>query len=301
MAAADQGQRLDKFLAAHSGRSRGVCRQAIGDGGVWLRGERVRRLSRTVAQGEVYELVLAARPQTATRDPTILYEDRWLLALDKPAGLPSQGTLDSETQSALGFASRHVGAEVFSVHRLDAGTSGVLVVAKGKGAASQLASAFREGLPRKVYLAFATGSLAAERLSLNAPLKESPTPGRMQVAKSGGLAAQTDCALLARAGQTLLVAARPRTGRTHQIRVHLAHAGAPLLGDRRYRGAPAASLPDGRLFPARRPMLHAALLELPHPEDGRPLRLAASLPHDFEELAFELGWTERLTPSPDWP
>ncbi len=295
------GERLDKFLAARSGLSRGLCREAIGAGGVWLRGVRVRRLSRPVAAGEFYELHLSSRDEAAAAAPRILYEDDWLLALDKPAGMPSQGTLQSDASSALAWAARETHRELFSIHRLDAGTSGILVVAKGRAAASSLGQAFREGKPHKVYLAVASGGLPTDRGTVEAPIAPSPTPGRMRVSE-GGVPARTDWSVLARADALALVAVRPLTGRTHQIRVHFAHLGAPLVGDRRYRGPSAALLPDGRSLPVQRPLLHAALLELPHPDDGHALRLEAPPPVDFVEVAAQMGWGEELLrPSPRWP
>jgi 23S rRNA pseudouridine1911/1915/1917 synthase len=123
-------------------------------------------------------------------------------------------------------------------------------------------------------------------------LRRSPTPGRWQVATSGGLPSLTDYELLAASGATLLIAAQPKTGRTHQVRVHLAHAGAPLLGDRRYRGAPSVQLPAGGSFVAQRPMLHASKIQLAHPGTGAPLEIVAPLPADFRELVTAFGWPD---------
>ncbi len=282
--------RLDKFLAARSGLSRGACRRALTDGGVWAKGKRVTRLSRLVAAGETFAMAVEARAAVAL-EPSILFEDDWLLALDKPAGLPSQGTLSSAEGNAIAWAGRHTGRPVFSVHRTDSGTSGVLIVAKGQAAATALAAAFREGTVSKRYLAIGSGRLPAKAGIIDAPLRRSPTPGRWQVAASG-LAARTDYELLASSGSTLFVAAEPRTGRTHQIRVHLAHAGAPLLGDRRYRGPSSVQLPSGGAFVPQRPMLHASRLRVAHPGTQEPLEIKAPLPADFRELTAAFGWPD---------
>jgi len=257
---------------------------------VWVRGKRVTRLSRLVAAGETFSMAVEAKAADLA-DPTILFEDEWLLALDKPAGLPSQGTLASAEANAIAWAQRHVGREVFSVHRLDAGTTGVMIVAKGPGAATTLAAAFREGTVAKRYLAIGSGRLASSG-SIDAPLRRSPTPGRWQVAASGGLPARTDYELLGSAGSTLFISAEPQTGRTHQIRVHFAHAGAPLLGDRRYRGPTSVQLPAGGSFVAQRAMLHASRLRVAHPGTGAPLEIVAPLPADFRELVSAFGWPD---------
>lgn len=168
----------------------------------------------------------------------------------------------------------------------------MLIVAKGQASATQLAAAFREGTVAKRYLAVGSGRLPAKAGSIEAPLRRSPTPGRWQVATSGGLPARTDYELLASSGPTLFIATEPKTGRTHQIRVHLAHAGAPLLGDRRYRGPTSVQLPAGGSFVAQRPMLHASRLRVAHPGSGQPLEIVAPLPADFRELTTAFGWPD---------
>jgi RluA family pseudouridine synthase len=241
--------------------------------------------------GETFSMAVEARP-SETPDARVLFEDEWLVALDKPAGLPSQGTLSSAEGNAVAWAERHVGRPVFSVHRLDAGTSGVLLIAKSQAAATRLAAAFKDSLVAKRYLCVGSGRLASPVGSIEAPLRRSPTPGRWQVAAEGGLPSRTDFELLASSGSTLLVAAEPKTGRTHQIRVHLAHAGAPLLGDRRYRGPSSVQLPGGGAFVAEHPMLHASRIRLAHPGTGAPLEVLAPLPTDFRELIAAFGWPE---------
>jgi len=259
---------------------------------VWLAGHRILRLSRPVVAGETFSLVVESKPPAVTAEPRVLHEDRWLLALDKPAGLPTQGTLASAGANAIAWAERRAGKRLFSVHRLDAGTTGVLVVAKSGEAATALAAAFREGRVEKRYLAVAAGSLPAARGTIDAPLARSPTPGRWQVARGGqGLPARTDYEVLGSKGGAILVEARPRTGRTHQIRLHLAHAGAPIVGDGRYRGQATLPLPGGGAFVATRPLLHAGRLDLPHPADGKLLRLEAPPPADFAEVLSAFGWT----------
>ena len=127
---ADAGTRLDKFLAARSGLSRLLCRRAIEEGAVWEGRQRLRRLSMPVVAGQVIELNRDTAPEEALPVLRILLEDASLVAVDKPAGVPSQGTLTSDRRDALAIASRQTGRELRTVHRLDAGTSGVLLLAK---------------------------------------------------------------------------------------------------------------------------------------------------------------------------
>jgi 23S rRNA pseudouridine1911/1915/1917 synthase len=287
----DAGSRLDKFLAARSGLSRGACRRILAEGGVWLEGRRITRLSRPVRAGERLELFASAAEQGHSPEPAVLFEDASLLALDKPPHLPTQGTLTSDRANALAWARRHTRREVFSVHRLDLGTSGVLLVAKTRESAAALGSQLRRGQVEKRYLALAFGRLPSEAGIIEIPLRKGATPGRYEVARSGpGWPARTDYRVLAARGDLLLVEARPKTGRTHQIRVHLSHLGAPLLGDRRYRGPPSVEQPSGGAFVAGRPMLHAAEIRFEHPVSGGSLRIEAPLPEDFRRALkdFEL-------------
>ncbi len=293
---ADAGLRLDKFLAARSGLSRTACRKTIGEGGVFLGRRRATRLSRPVAAGETYVLVFAARP-TLAAEPRVLYEDDGLLAVDKPAGLPTEGTLWSARATALAWAERHAGAPVFSVHRLDAVTSGVLVIAKTHAAARRMAESFRVGAAVKTYLAavaLGAAGLPGADGSIDGRLARAATPGRFEVVRQGGVPATTDWRTLAQGPGAALLAVRPRTGRTHQIRVHLAHLGAPILGDIRYGGPRVLALPAWGNLPLARPLLHASRIELPHPEGGRILQVQAPLPADFVELMRVFGWSPSL-------
>jgi 23S rRNA pseudouridine1911/1915/1917 synthase len=257
---------------------------------VWLAGRRITRLSREVRLGEQVELFAPAAEQGSLPEPTVLYEDAALLALDKPPLLPTQGTLASERGNALAWARAHTRREVFSVHRLDLGTSGVLLVAKTPEAASALGAQLREGQVEKRYRALAFGRLPSEAGSIELPLRKGATPGRYEVAPAGtGWPSRTDYRVLAARGDLLYVEARPRTGRTHQIRVHLSHLGAPLLGDRRYRGPSSVAQPSGGAFTAARAMLHAAEIRFAHPVSGTSLLLEAPLPDDFRQALRDLG------------
>ncbi len=171
------------------------------------------------------------------------------------------------------------------VHRLDRETSGVTVFARTAEAARSLAEAFRAGGPRKTYLALCVRAPTPREGRTDAPLGPDPLRKGMRKVDPRGDAAATLYRTLAIApyGEAL-VEARPETGRTHQIRVHLSHLGAPLLGDPRYGG-------PRRVGELRVPrvMLHARRLELSHPVTGAPLAFEAPVPEDFAAVARQLG------------
>jgi tRNA pseudouridine32 synthase/23S rRNA pseudouridine746 synthase len=217
----------------------------------------------------------------------VLHEDAHLLAVDKPAGrlvIPGRGggerSLREELEAAHG--------RLWVVHRLDRGTSGVLLFARTADAHRALNLAFDRGEPAKRYLALVRGTPPAERrvdLAI-APARR----GRMRPARAGdprGKPSATVIRLLeafpARAwagGALALVEALPETGRTHQIRVHLAAEGWPLAVDPDYSDDAPLRGPDAAILLARTP-LHAARLAVRHPADGRPLVLEAPLPADL--------------------
>ncbi len=217
----------------------------------------------------------------------ILLEDPHLLAVDKPAGrlvIPGRGTDERSLREELEAAH----GRLWVVHRLDRGTSGVLVFARTAEAHRTLNLAFDRGEPKKRYLALVRGAPPAET-RIDVALAPSRR-GRMRPARPGdprGKRSATVVRLLeafpprAFAGGALaLVAALPETGRTHQIRVHLAAAGFPLAVDPDYGEASPLRGPGGDVLLARTP-LHAARLELRHPATGAVLAIDAPLPEDL--------------------
>jgi tRNA pseudouridine32 synthase/23S rRNA pseudouridine746 synthase len=231
-----------------------------------------------------------ARGSPGTPEPgglAVLHEDAHLVAVDKPAGrlvIPGRGeperTLREDAEDRYG--------RIWVVHRLDRGTSGVLVLARTAEAHRTLNLAFDRQEVSKRYLALVRG---APELEMRVEVAIAPARrGRMRPARPGdgrGKAAATYFRLIetfaARGGLPVLslVEAWPETGRTHQIRVHLAHAGFPLAVDPDY-GDPGPLLDgEGRTLLERTP-LHAARLELAHPATGRPLVIVAPLPADLE-------------------
>jgi 23S rRNA pseudouridine1911/1915/1917 synthase len=287
VAPADEGERIDRFIAARGAISRGEARRALDAGGVFLDGRRCKVAGKPVRAGYTIHVNIeeggrapdAVEPLGRER---LLYEDQHLVAIDKPSGVPAQATLTSDRGTLPELAAALLGGPVSLVHRLDRETSGVTVLARTPEATYALAEAFRAGIPDKTYLALCARPPSPREGRLDVAIGRDPRRKGLRLVSPGGDAAATRYRTLA-VGHAALVEARPETGRTHQVRVHLAHLGAPLLGDPKYGGPRMVGA-----IPVLRVMLHAARLELPHPVTGAPLRLEAPVPEDFAELAASL-------------
>lgn len=220
----------------------------------------------------------------------VVHEDAHLIAFNKPSGLSSQGgRIQAHTLDDLLWAfARSNGKRPELVHRLDRDTSGVIVAAKTKPAAGFLGKALQAKRLHKTYLALIAAAPEPESGTIDAPLRreEIGRESYMRVVGADAPGAQASVSLyrtLAAGDQAALVELSPRTGRMHQLRVHMAHIGRPLAGDVRYGGA--LTLGDRA---APRLMLHAAALDLPHPEGGR-ITVKAPVPADFADLARAAG------------
>ena len=271
--AEDAALRLDQLIAQRTGLSRRQAREALRLGGVQVARKRVKVAGRLVVPGtEVRVAVDDALGQAPDMQIPVVYEDPWLLAVDKPAGLPTQGTWATDRHDLLALLkAQRPDLRLFLHHRLDQGTSGLLVFSTSPKANAGLTRAFEGRTVRKSYLARCSVAVAACEVEL--PL------GRVRHAVPGRFACEGDL-MDPRPAHTSLrpatpeegeglapgfwIIARPHTGRTHQIRVHLASLGAPILGDALYGGEPSDQL-----------WLHAWKLELPHPVTGEPLALVA--------------------------
>ena len=220
---------------------------------------------------------------------TVLYEDDDAVAVVKPPGLLTHPTEAKEKETLLSRVSayvqrRHGGGKrtyVSVVHRLDKETSGILVFARSRRGLVELQAQLRAHTMERRYLAVVEGNLAGETGSFDQDLVEDRGDRRRGVAKPGekGVRAVTDWKVVERFGIATLVEASLRTGRTHQIRVHFAHAGHPLVGDPVYRDPRRPAFP----VPFRRQALHAGRLGWVTP-DGKKVHLEAEPPPDFQEL-----------------
>ncbi|MEN8182591.1 MAG: RluA family pseudouridine synthase [Myxococcota bacterium] len=292
----DAGERLDRLLASLAGVSRAQVRRWIDQQRVCVDG-RSGRASQRVRAGETIE---AEPPQPVRADVlaeaiplAILHEDEDVIVIDKPAGLvvhPAPG----HPRGTLVNALLHHCTDLAGiggvlrpgiVHRLDRGTSGVLVAAKHDAAHAALAEQFRSHVVERVYTALVRGVPGAEAGEIDRPIGRHPRDRkRMSVRTRAGREAHTHWSIRRRfpASGIAWLEVRPRTGRTHQIRVHLASVGLPVLGDPIYGKARRAR--EG----LTRPALHARVLGFDHPRSGDRVRFEASLPADLDAILSKL-------------
>ncbi len=279
----DNGCRLDLFLA---GRLREVSRKAIKralDGGrVFVDGRVQHRANYPIRGDERILLTFEGESVAETKpDLTILYRQEGLLAINKPSGLPSHPTVAGRV-NALDLVREKLaeeeGGDPILLHRLDRDTTGVLLFALNAEANRALARQFAEHQIEKTYLALVAG-IPPEVFSVRNYLKAG-VRGRTIAVTSGGQKAETHFRTLARGADFALVEARPKTGRTHQVRVHLAGLGHPLLGDGLY-GGPERLQIKGAFFHLRRYLLHASCLVFFSPSSRRILTIHAPVPDDF--------------------
>ena len=238
-------------------------------------------------------------PSPAEFDYPILYEDEWMLVIDKPAGAvvhPAAGNRDGTIVNALVGRYPHwletfgAGTRPGIVHRLDKDTSGCLVVAKTPEAQFKLSTAFAERRTAKTYLALVRGVPVKPSGELTGMIGRHPVNRqKMALVERGGKPAVTRYRLLGSGtyhhAPVSLMAVKILTGRTHQIRVHMASLGHPVLGDELYGGV------RGVESPPPRQLLHAWRLVLPHPGDGRLMTFVSPLPEDMRSALAEAGLT----------
>jgi RluA family pseudouridine synthase len=250
------------------------------------------RPSRSLLAGDILFYVPSGRPEPkVSRGYRTLYDDPWLLAVHKPANLPvhPSGRYFRNTLLCLLAADRGEdldGTDLRIVHRLDRETSGLILFAKGRASASALSQQFENREVRKDYLAIVHGRPDSHRFLVDAPIGkdlDSPVRKAMTVTKDGR-PARTGIRVLREGPEHALVAARPHTGRLHQIRVHLRHVGHPVVGDKVYGLDPGLFIrfAAGTLTPEdrgkllwHRQALHAWKIAFRHPHDGRDLLLRA--------------------------
>jgi 23S rRNA pseudouridine1911/1915/1917 synthase len=280
------GERLDLFIARNlAGVSRKAVKKALDGGQVFVDGRTERRAGQLLQGSETVTVTLdLPEPVPPAPELSILYRDEQLLAVDKPAGLPAHPTVAGRV-NALSLVSellQGVGEGVpILLHRLDADTTGVLLFALTDAANRELSRQFAEREVEKVYLALVAG-VPPDSFCVKNFLKPG-VRGRTVAVPSGGQPAETAFCVLRRGEGVALVEARPKTGRTHQIRAHLAGEGFPLLGDSLY-GGPLLIEPGGDRLPIRRHLLHAFRLSFSHPATGKETTIEAPLPADFKAV-----------------
>jgi 23S rRNA pseudouridine1911/1915/1917 synthase len=300
----DAAERLDSYLANRiETLSRSRIAQLLADGMITLNG-RVPRKSERPAAGDVIVVTLpAAEPAGVEAEPIplrIVHEDEAIAVVDKPAGLvvhPApghrSGTLVNALLHHLSDLSGIGGVlRPGIVHRLDKDTSGLLLVAKSDAAHRRLSDALRRREVQRIYLAAAWGHLPADELEVDAPIARSTTQRTRMAVLPDGRPARTRFRRLARWRAADLLRAELATGRTHQIRVHLAHGGHPVVGDATYgphalRGISGPDRGWALAFAKRVPrqFLHAAELVFRHPQSGATLHFESPLPDDLAAAA----------------
>jgi 23S rRNA pseudouridine1911/1915/1917 synthase len=285
--------RLDRFLTdLRPGISRSEIQRQIGEGRVTISGEPARRPARRVRVGDriVWEIPDAVGLSPAAIPLSVLFEDDALVAVDKPIGLvvhPGAGTAETTLVEGLLLTRALPESDDPSrpgiVHRLDKGTSGVIVVAKSAQALASLQDQFARRTVSKTYLAVVAGVLEEDEGIIDAPVGRDPArPSRMAIVPTGR-PARTEFHVLDRRGGRTLLQAHPHTGRTHQIRTHFQYIKHPVVGDDTYGGPP-----------AERMLLHAWRLTLRHPSTGQELRLEAPVPPAFPDFPYDsLPWRRR--------
>jgi 23S rRNA pseudouridine1911/1915/1917 synthase len=318
-AGADAGDRLDRLLAARiADLSRSRIKSLILAGEVAIGGSTIRDPGHRVNAGDAITIAIPAlepaAPQAEHMPLAVVYEDDAIIVIDKPKGLVVHPAAGHWTGTLVNALIAHCGESLSGiggvrrpgiVHRLDKDTTGLMVVAKTDRAHQALAAQFadhgRTGPLRRGYLAFAWGAPDRPRGAIDKPIGRHPRTRDKMAVRPDGREAVTHWEVLERypgadgTPVASLLACRLETGRTHQIRVHLAHIGHPLLGDSAYGGGfktKAARLPPAAadaLAALGRQALHAYLLAIAHPITGQPLEFRSELPADLARLRHGLG------------
>jgi 23S rRNA pseudouridine1911/1915/1917 synthase len=286
------GERLDRIVAVLGAVSRSVARGLVDAGEVSVDGERGWAAARIAAGRTVEASVPEQEAEPAGADIAfgVVVEDASFVVVDKPAGLVVHPGAGHRGDTLLnGLIARYPELKAVGpdhrwgiVHRLDRGTSGLLVVARTAAAHAGLVEALRRRLVERRYLALANGVLEADTGTIDAPLgRDAQRPTRMAL-DPRGRAARTHYRVAATWSGYTLAAVRLETGRTHQIRVHFSSIGAPLVGDATY-GAAGGVADPGRVW------LHATELRFPHPIEDRTVVARSPLPADLVASLERLG------------
>ncbi len=290
----EDGKRLDVFIAARCpGLSRSQARRLIEEGLATVNGRRARP-SYALRPADVVDVRVRASESTAPQPEAIplriIYEDSDILVVDKPAGVavhPGPGQARHTLVNALlarypDLAGTGEALRPGVVHRLDKDTSGLLLVARNERAHADLSRQLKERLVEKRYLALVTGRLEPAEGVIEGDIGRDPRNRKRMAIVEGGRPSRTAYTVRERLDGFTLVEVAPSTGRTHQIRVHLAGVGHPIVGDALYGRR---STLVGRQF------LHAWRIAFRHPADGRPMAFESPLPADLAEALRVIGAT----------
>jgi 23S rRNA pseudouridine1911/1915/1917 synthase len=301
------GTRLDRFLAASlDGLSRSRLKALIEEGQVSCAGETITEPSYRVKQGQTFAIIVPdakpAAPEPQAMALNVLYEDEDLIVIDKPAGLVVHPAPGNQSGTLVNALLAHCGDSLSGiggvkrpgiVHRLDKDTSGLIIAAKNDRAHESLSAQFGTRTVERAYLALVWGIPRPGNGDIEGNIGRSARDRKkMAVRRTGGKAALTHYKVIRRFGTVAsLVECRLATGRTHQIRVHLAHMGHPVMGDAQYGGGltaarrrAAGQLASDFVTGLKRQALHAKSLGFKHPASGEFHRYESDLPLELRDL-----------------
>lgn len=291
--AEDAGTRADVFLAAKLGVSRSNMQKLLEDGRV-KRGEKIIKANYKVRAGEMFVVdipepePIEAVPENIPLD--IIYEDDDVAVLNKARGMvvhPAPGNYTGTLVNALLYHCSNLSGINSAirpgiVHRLDKDTSGIMIVAKNDAAHISLSQQIQSKTAVRTYLAVVRGNIKTDSGTIETQIARDKTDRKkMAVVKDGGRDAITDYEVLERFGKYTLVCCKLRTGRTHQIRVHMEYLGYPLVGDPKYS-------PMKTPFAIKGQALHSHTLEFTHPRTGERMKFEAPLPEDMHKIITRL-------------
>lgn len=291
--AEDAGTRADVFLAAKLGVSRSNMQKLLEDGRV-KRGEKIIKANYKVRTGEMFVVdipepePIEAVPENIPLD--IIYEDDDVVVLNKARGMvvhPAPGNYTGTMVNALLYHCSNLSGINSAirpgiVHRLDKDTSGIMIVAKNDAAHISLSQQIQSKTAVRTYLAVVRGNIKTDSGTIETQIARDKTDRKkMAVVKEGGREAITDYEVLERFGKYTLVRCKLRTGRTHQIRVHMEYLGYPLVGDPKYS-------PMKTPFGIKGQALHSHTLEFTHPRTGERMKFEAPLPEDMHKIITRL-------------
>jgi 23S rRNA pseudouridine1911/1915/1917 synthase len=290
VSADNQGKRLDKFLAGYFEKdfSRAFLQKLLKKGAVLLNG-RIPKRHHMVSAGETVEITVPEPEEYAVLAEDIpldiVYEDEHLLVVNKPQGMVTHPAPGNYTGTLVNALLTHCGdlsgiggvSKPGIVHRLDKGTSGLLLVAKTDDAHKKLAKQFKDKTTKRVYLALVDGNVELDNGTVELPIGRSTRDRKKMAVKfddESGKEAITHYKVIRRFGDFTLLECRLGTGRTHQIRVHLSYIGHPILGDEKY----------GTKGNFKMPMLHAATIGFTHPATKKFMEFSSKPPKEMADV-----------------
>ena len=286
--------RLDAYIAKkYTDLSRTMAQKLVEEGNILVNGKS-KKISYKVQKGDEIELTIPEAKEIGIKpeniDVEVIYEDKDIIVVNKPKGLvvhPANGNPDGTLVNAIMAMCKGslsgIGGEIRPgiVHRLDKDTSGLLIIAKNDQAHINMSKQIKDRQVKKIYIALVKGRTKEEEATINMPIGRSTKDRKKMAVRKDGKEAITHFKVLRRYNNYTLLEVKIDTGRTHQIRVHMAEIGHPVVGDMVYSNGK-------NEFGIQGQMLHAKSLEFRHPITGKQMHLEAELPDYFKEVLEKL-------------